>query len=215
MKKMIKAIKTIRAVKRYKEVAFDLFPEEAKVAMQVIQKFRESLTPETDRGCALMAAAFLDERLMDLLKANLVNDDRMSQKVFDSSGPLGSFSSRIDMAYLMGLIPKNALRDLHLLRKIRNNFAHVSDKLTFETPEISDRCGLLFFIGEPCDRPPRAQFVGAMMSIVGLIEGQIYISKHAEPEPDLDIYAPSEAVSELRNYLKEKGADIPNPYIKS
>lgn len=214
MKKIIKAIKTIRAIKRYKEVAFDLFPEEAKVAMRAVQQFRESLTPETDRGCALMAAAFLDERLVDLIQSNLVNDERMSKKVFESSGPLGSFSSRIDIAYLMGLIPMNAVRDLHLLRKIRNDFAHVSDKLTFETPEIADRCGALFFIGEPRDRPPRHQFVSAMMGIVGLIEGQIYISKHAEPEPDLDIYAPSEAVTELRNYLKEQGADIPNPYMK-
>ena len=214
MKKIIKDIKTIRAIKRCKEVVFDLLPEEANLSMRAVHKFRESLTPETDRGCALMAAAFLDERIMDLIKANLVSDARLAQKAFDASGPLGSFSSRIDMAYLMGLIPKNALRDLHLLRKIRNDFAHVSDKLTFETPLISDRCGALFFIGEPRDRPPRAQFVSAMMGIVGLIEAQIIISKHAEPEPDHDIYAPSEAVTEFRNYLKEQGADIPNPYLK-
>jgi hypothetical protein len=43
--------------------------------MMAVQKLRESLTPETDRGCALMSAAFLDERLMELIKANLVNDD--------------------------------------------------------------------------------------------------------------------------------------------
>jgi len=182
--------------------------------MMTVRKFRKALTPETDRGCALMAAAFLDEKLKELLKANLVNDTKLVHKAFDASGPLGSFSSRIDMAYLLGLIPKNSHRDLHLLRKIRNDFAHISDNLNFETTNISARCNELFFIGEPVNRPPRAQFISAMMSIVGLIVGLILVSKHPDPEPDLDIYSQSDAVDEYREYLKQQGADIPNPYIK-
>jgi DNA-binding MltR family transcriptional regulator len=211
--KIIKAIKTIRAIKRFEQVGLDGIPEPMKATMTAVRKFRKALTPETDRGCALMAAAFLDETLKELLKANLVNDTKLAHKVFDASGPLGSFSSRIDMAYLLGLIPKNALRDLHVLRKIRNDFAHVSDNLSFETPNISDRCSDLFFIGEPVNRPPRAQFVSAMMSIVGMIVGLIHLSKHPEPQPDLDIYAQSDAVDEYREYLKQQGANIPNPYL--
>jgi len=212
--KIFKAIKTIRAIERFQEVAFDGLPEPTKSTMMAVHKFRKALTPETDRGCALMAAAFLDEKLKDLLKANLVNDTKLAHKVFDASGPLGSFSSRIDMAYLQGLIPKNAHRDLHLLRKIRNDFAHISDKLSFQSANISARCGEFFFIGAPTNRPPREQFVSAMMSIVGLIVGLIYQSKHPEAQPDLDIYAQSDAVDEYREHLKRQGAAIPNPYLK-
>jgi hypothetical protein len=41
-------------------------------------EFRESLTPETDRGCALMAAAFLDTKLQELLQRCFVNEPEIA-----------------------------------------------------------------------------------------------------------------------------------------
>lgn len=80
-----------------------------------VMQFRSSLSPETDRGCALMAASFLDSELGDLLRSYVVDDRSVADEVFGQAKPLGTFSSRIDAAYLLGLISANARRDLHLL----------------------------------------------------------------------------------------------------
>lgn len=213
--KIIKAFKTIRAIKRFQKVGFDFLPMPLRTSMKIILEFRKTLTPETDRGCALMAAAFLDEKLIELLRKNLADDVRLAVKVFEPNGALGTFSARIDMAYLLGLIPKNAQKDLHILRKIRNEFAHVPDKLTFDDPNIAARCRQLYFDRVTDDGPSRVKFVRAMMGLVGVIEGKIIVSKHAVPEPDLDLYSETELRNAYSAYLKEQGADIPKPdYIR-
>jgi len=53
---------------------------------------------------------------------------------------LGTFSARIDAAYCLGLLSKDENRDLHLIRKIRNDFAHKLIDMSFESQEIASRC---------------------------------------------------------------------------
>lgn len=62
--------------------------------------FRATLDEESDRGCALMAASFLDEQLRKLLEMCLL-DDPIKERFFDPENPLGSFSSRITAAFLL------------------------------------------------------------------------------------------------------------------
>jgi hypothetical protein len=59
-----------------------------------VVKFRQSLTSETDRGCALMAAAYLDAELEKLLSKHFVNSDKVKEEIFGHSRPLGSFSEK-------------------------------------------------------------------------------------------------------------------------
>src|SRR5438876_8972547 len=92
--------------------------------MREVFEFRQSLSDESDRGCALMAAAYLDAELDRLLRKYCVNNPNVQNDIFGSSRPLGTFSSRIDMCYLLGLLGPNAHRDLHLIRRVRNEFAH-------------------------------------------------------------------------------------------
>ena len=44
----------------------------------------------------------------------------------EAEGPLGSFRSRIDVAYRLSLVDEAFARALHLVRRIRNDFAHES-----------------------------------------------------------------------------------------
>src|SRR4051812_2613930 len=106
-----------------RQVADQLPPGPRERAKEVMD-FRASITEETDRGAVLMAAAFLDEKLKELIQRRMVADKKVSRRAFEFNGPLGTFSSRIDFAYLIGLIPKNAQKDLHTIRAIRNQFAH-------------------------------------------------------------------------------------------
>ena len=104
-------------------------------AVEVFE-FRATLTEETDRGCALMAAAYLDDQLECLLRRTLVDDNTAIDDLLRSAGALGSFSARIELCYALGLLPGQARRDLHLIRKIRNDFGHVAKPLAFEEPGI-------------------------------------------------------------------------------
>src|SRR5208282_4601818 len=95
-------------------------------------EFRASLTPETDRGCAVAAAAFLDEELKGLLASVLADDPKLIQELFSHSGPLATFSARIDLSLLLSLISRAAWRDLHIIRKFRIDFAHSPAPLSFK-----------------------------------------------------------------------------------
>src|SRR5215471_683584 len=101
-----------------------------------VLRFRETLDAETDRGCALMAAAYLASLLEKLIRASLIGDIKKADELLGVSKPLGSFSSRIDLAHLLGHIGKSEHRDLQLIRKIRNDFGHTSNPLDFSHPPI-------------------------------------------------------------------------------
>ena len=67
-----------------------------------VLELRNMLGEESDRGCVLSAAAFLDNELGKLLKSVLVQDDKLSKVLFEGYGPLATFSARIDLAYIKG-----------------------------------------------------------------------------------------------------------------
>lgn len=138
---------------------------------EVIQ-FRQLLNQETDRGCALMAAAYLEVSLEKLIKKYLVQDSKLHKAIFSSKGNgiLSSFSSKIDIAFLLGLITSEVKRDLDLLRRIRNDFAHSPAQLTFESQSIKNRCEQLLNDGVNPVGNPRDKFTGAMMRI----DGELY-----------------------------------------
>ena len=72
-----------------------------------VRDFRRMLDYESHRGCGLAAAAFLDERLKQLLNASFV--DRCGKFLLDGpDAPLGTFSARILAAQGLGLIPTKA-----------------------------------------------------------------------------------------------------------
>lgn len=151
-----------------------------------VVELRCTLTEETDRGCALMAAAYIDFELEKLIRAYIVDDKAIAQELFSNNGPLGTFSSRINLAFSLGLIPDDIKRDLHLLRKIRNYFAHEPKRFGFEKIEIASRCNELKF-SVPFAKDPRERFISAMMGITGHIHSKLTKTTHLVPAPDIDI----------------------------
>jgi hypothetical protein len=133
--------------------------------------FRRELSSETDRGAALFAAAHLDERLEMLLRAFLIDDEPVAAPLFSGTGALATFSARIDMAYLTGLIPLSIRRELHLIRRIRNEFAHSPRSVQFANEAIASRCREL--TRAPFANAPRERFVQAVMRCGGIIDGGI------------------------------------------
>lgn len=101
----------------------------------------EEFQGESDRACAILGAAMLDEQLRSLLEAFLVDDTKCMRELFEgASAPLSSFSGRILMAYAAGFIAPSELQDFTLIRKIRNEFAHNLHGVSFSTEAVANRC---------------------------------------------------------------------------
>lgn len=110
-------------------------------------KFFEELQNESPRAAVIIAGAFLDAQLRDLLSNFLVDDSKVVDEFLGSDKnpdrPLSSFSSRIKAAYCLGLISKDIYQDLNTVRTIRNRFAHKMHGYTFDDPEIVKLCNSL------------------------------------------------------------------------
>lgn len=79
---------------------------------------------ESDRAAAVLGAAKLDFQLKKLIEKTLLSPYNKGDNILNDSKALGTFSARIHIAYRLGLINKELARALHLIRKIRNKFAH-------------------------------------------------------------------------------------------
>ena len=91
------------------------------------------------------------------------------KRLFRPEGPLGSFSARIDLAYALGLIGKKAARDLHLIRKIRNDFAHDPKTIMFDDDRVAKRCSELYYDGLGGNLPPHKKFLRVAMGVAAVI----------------------------------------------
>lgn len=106
------------------------------------------LRHESDRGCALVAGAVLDELLGALLRAYFVHDKKCQERLFfGSNAPLRSWSARIDMCYALDLVSQTVHHDLTLLRTIRNSAAHFDKKsgfgTGFDSSSVEQKCRAL------------------------------------------------------------------------
>ncbi|MDN7848461.1 hypothetical protein DF047_04485 [Burkholderia cenocepacia] len=93
---------------------------------------------ESDRGAAILAGSFLEHYLGVFLQSKTV-DEKVAEKLFGAMGPLATFSQRIAVAYAFGFIDKELYRNIELIRKIRNYFAHHPFEGTFESEEVKGK----------------------------------------------------------------------------
>lgn len=95
---------------------------------------------ESDRASVIVAASIFDNSLRDLLKQHLVPNATSSDELFDgTNAPLATFSAKIALAHRLGLISAPFARNLHLIRRIRNEFAHNIHGGSFEDSAVKSR----------------------------------------------------------------------------
>jgi DNA-binding MltR family transcriptional regulator len=104
------------------------------------QRFIEDLQNESDRGCALIGASFLDKILESILRTYFVQNKKIVNYLMKNDGPIGSFSSKIKLAYSLGLLGIKQYRDLEKIREIRNIVAHQDCPVTFNMIDVKNRC---------------------------------------------------------------------------
>jgi hypothetical protein len=143
-----------------------------------VMDIRHRLSGESDRGCVVLASSYLDEQLARLLREVLVDDESVADQLLDDRGALATFSARIDMTYMLGYLPNEQRKALHIVRKVRNDFAHDVDA-NFDTPSIRDRC--LGLPQPPLGRTkgPRDRFVTNVFILLAVIHGERARAHHA------------------------------------
>lgn len=112
--------------------AFDLNKE-----LGDINLFNSEIETTSDRACAIVSAAFLDNTIQNIIMSFLCKDSSTQDRaLFNQNGPLSTFSSKVIIAYRLGLISKKEYDNLNVIRKIRNCFAHDLTVNSFETPDV-------------------------------------------------------------------------------
>ena len=110
------------------------------------------------RAAAIVGAVLVEESLTNLLKSRLNRDQGILDDVFRPSGPMGTFSTKIKMGFLMGLYSPETRRELDTIREIRNEFAHNMAR-SFDVQRIRDlannlsRSEQVEFYVRPGDKP--------------------------------------------------------------
>jgi hypothetical protein len=61
------------------------------------------LEHDSDRAAGIVGAVLVEESLTTLIRSRLIADEELLQELFRASGPLGAFSVKIKLAFLLGL----------------------------------------------------------------------------------------------------------------
>lgn len=182
-------------------------PISADLPPVLVRMFRVRYEPQTqsDRGAAILGGAYVESILEGAIKSKLVDlkldgSQTLFDRIFKGYGPLATFSSKIDLGFGLQLIGERSYRDLAIIRRIRNAFAHdlepnTPDKaLTFQVQSIVDRCSNLWIPKNYATKEmewmkengqldhPRGQFIYAVVWISWLIWGTQYGWQHLPGE---------------------------------
>ncbi len=98
--------------------------------------FLNAFNAESDRGAALTATAILDEVLGKILEAFFVESQQTRDLLFKHHAPLSSLAARADACHALGLLNSNEHAEITTLRRIRNEFAHSWNGVTFASGKV-------------------------------------------------------------------------------
>lgn len=94
-------------------------------------------TENRDRTSAIVNAVDLEQLLVTLI-LDIMIDDQESENTLKQT--LNSFHAKIQLAYCLGLVSLDEYTDLHIIRRVRNYFAHSPSGSTFEDQKVAALC---------------------------------------------------------------------------
>jgi hypothetical protein len=100
----------------------------------------EDIYNESDRGAAILSATSVEDHLewAIMQKMRPLWDDESSRNdIFGASGTNGTFSAKILLAYALGIIDRDARRQIDLVREIRNGCAHARLPISFDDAALA------------------------------------------------------------------------------
>ena len=123
-------------------------PDGETLARGLAEHARRLADANRERAAAIVAGADLEEALGNLLAEFMVASARSESLLAGTE--LRTFSLRINLAYSLGLLSEDERGDLHIVRRVRNHFAHKKE-CSFTDQKVVDLCANLRI---PHHRPP-------------------------------------------------------------
>ena len=138
----------------------------------------DELNAETERGVALVVTSYLDTLLGDALAAFLINNESAHALLTSFNAPFGTLSTKIAGCHALGIVTDAEMRECHILRRIRNEFAHQIE-VTFNTDKVRDLCANLTLPRAlEATMTSRHRFVRAAISLLtSLINRSYYVGE--------------------------------------
>ena len=93
---------------------------------------------EAPRAMAVGLGALVENRLTDVLRLSMRPDEAVANELFQVSGALGNFGTKVRLGYMLSLFDKDFFRDLLIVNKIRNAFAHDLAITSFDVQPVTD-----------------------------------------------------------------------------
>lgn len=151
---------------------------------EIVRKLLQSLEPKdnayADHAIALIGASIVDKALEVAIRSRMVKlDDDEHKRIFsfDHRGPLADLSSRIKIAFALGVYGPRTRADLEHVRDIRNAFAHSISLIRFDAPEVAGICKLLHtpetttILTSVADRgTPRGRYIETTVKLAGRLK---------------------------------------------
>ncbi len=184
--------------------------ESIDAVMLKFQQVMDAMNGETDRGCALLGSALLEEKLADALKHKFHKEayanPETSKEINRALDPanekslIGGAMARARMCLLLGIIDMEALEAFKRLFRLRNGyFAHSLRPALFSDPSIQQQLDQLFgginefnelfdvALGHQ-DNSPRRKFIAVVSYLyyfveAGMIMQDQHLSIHQMPVP--------------------------------
>jgi hypothetical protein len=94
------------------------------------------LYTESDRSVGIIAGTIVELTLAAALKAYMHPNEKITDPLFLTTGPLGAFGTKIDLGFLIGIYGQDAHRDLVTMKDIRNRFAHSLAVKDFNSQQV-------------------------------------------------------------------------------
>lgn len=116
------------------------------------QELYAEMQNASDRAIVVIAAAGLDTLLGAIVSSATINDIPLKE-VTQSDAPFSTFSNKTLACYSLGLISHGEYRELNLIRKIRNEFAHTLSASSLAGEPHVARCRELVFCEQSLTTP--------------------------------------------------------------
>ncbi|MGE0421634.1 MAG: hypothetical protein AB7O88_05185 [Reyranellaceae bacterium] len=102
------------------------------------EDFIDRLHKESATAQVLIFYSYLDDKVQTLLEQHMIGLETTTAReaLFGINSPLGTFSSRIRVAYHLGWISDATRARLEAFRKVRNEFAHRAFRVSIDDPAI-------------------------------------------------------------------------------
>lgn len=94
----------------------------------------------SDPALAILAGAELERILYRILEAYLLpKSTKNINDLLSPNGSCGTFFAQIELAYRLGIIPPKITHALHIVRDMRNYFAHGVHEISFESDQVKNK----------------------------------------------------------------------------